>query len=178
MQLQVGDILLYKSATGFKFSTLVPELIRLCTGNKIIHTAMYLGEQEGKPLIIESAGNGVNLYRLNDVMYRQYYTLVAIARLPNLPKEAYAYKTYRYVGAHYGVLTIINILFQHGKCRIFPKRPWTTWFKSSEAYICSELCQRLVEDVTSMTFPKPAHLVEPDDFLAYPWEITYTSENN
>jgi hypothetical protein len=51
--------------------------------------------------------------------------------------------------------------------RLFNKE-WKIWFKSNDAYICSESTQ-LVYEKMGFKFKKIASLTEPDDFLTDPW---------
>lgn len=174
-----GDVLLYES-TGLTFKNLIAESIRLITGNRVIHVAFYWGTRGERHTIVESLGSvGVDVKELTDeelVNHPDGFRLFGISRLEGAPMVVY--KTYDYIGSHYGYLTIINLMFQHGKTRLFPKRPWTTWFKSRDGYICSELCQLIVEQaIPDYKFPKLAHLVEPDDYLTAPWK-TYDIKNN
>jgi len=171
-----GDVLLYES-TGLTFKNLIAEGIRLITGNKVIHVAFYWGKKGDEHTIIEALGSvGVDVKELTDesiVNHPDGFRLFGVARLEDIPTVAY--KTYDYIGSPYGYLTITNLMFQHGKTRLFPKKPWTTWFKSKEGYICSELCQLIVEDaLPDFKFPKQAHLVEPDDYLSAPWKVVIT----
>ena len=67
-----------------------------------------------------------------------------------------------------------NILF---KSRLLvPKKSWSSWCKSKKGYICSEVTQLVIEETLrregiNFTFPKIACLVEPDDYLSFPWQV-------
>jgi hypothetical protein len=48
--------------------------------------------------------------------------------------------------------------------------------KSKDGFICSEVCQRvletlLLENHIALPFLKEANLTEPDDYLVAPWKV-------
>lgn len=176
-----GDVLLY-SAPNWKFITIFPKLIQLITGNKVTHVALYLGIKEGTDLhlILEALDNGVYIKAFTEEELHTRsngFILCGVARLPQLPQNVIAlWPAAKYTTKPYGILTILNLLCQHGKTRIFPKKSWSVWFKSKNAYICSEVTQLVLEDILRVaqvkyTFNRPACLVEPDDYLSSPYEI-------
>lgn len=176
-----GDVLLYQ-APAIKLSNTFPELIRLITGNKVIHVALYLGYNNGH-VILEALSDGVNIKTLgNTEIYDRVngFKLYGISRLPNISISSnnivFMVAAAKYNKSPYGYLTILNLLFQHMKTRIFPKLPWTVWFKSKHGYICSEVSRLVLQDVLEINniklpFLKPAAVTEPDDYLAAPWKV-------
>lgn len=177
MQFKPGDVLLYE-VPGTGIYTIVPKLIRLCTGNKIVHVALYIGMDRGNHLILDAQAYGIRIMAFQDIINRpDGFKLSAVANLECIDKPAYDYLevAYNYCEKPYGILTIFNLFLQHGKTRLFPKSKWSTWFKSKKGYICSEVCQLVVEEVLETKFPKPANLTEPDDYLSAPWKVTYLS---
>ena len=63
------------------------------------------------------------------------------------------------------------------KTKLFPKKPWTVWFKSKKGYICSEVVLHVTQDVLQLynmpiPFKKIPALTEPDDYLSSPWKVT------
>ena len=177
-----GDILLY-TAPALKFDNIVPRLIRVITGNKVTHVAVYLGMINESHIVIEALSDGVKIRTYSDKGIRDReddFKLYGIAKLPNLdinPKnKTFAVAASSYTQVPYGYLTILNLLLQHGRGWIFPKKPWTVWFKSKRGYICSEVAQLVIADVLKLnniniTFPKPAAVTEPDDYLVSPWKV-------
>jgi hypothetical protein len=181
-----GDILLYTSP-GLKFNNLISNGIRLIQGSKVSHVALYVGANERGHVILEALSDGVNLKTLvGDEIYNRKLkpadglTLCGIARLPNikvsLGNTVFAIASAKYTQSPYGYLTDVNILLQHGKTRIFPKKPWTVWFKSKKGYICSEVAMHVIQDVLQLynmpiPFKKIPALTEPDDYLIDPWEV-------
>lgn len=170
-----GDILLYK-ATSWKLSTIIPKLIQLITGNKITHVGLYLGQEEDKHVVLDAlAKGGIKIKYFTDIEIhtrKDDFILHGIARLPvefdslNLNLIAL-----RYSNKPYGFLTIINLLLQHGKTRLFPNKKWAVWIKSNKGHICSEVSQLVLEEFVKETFQKEACLVEPDEYLSFPWEV-------
>jgi hypothetical protein len=171
---QPGDILLYH-AEALKISNIVPRLIRLITGNKVTHVALYLGEVDKKHIILDALSNGIYIKEMSNIINRDDdFNLYGIARLP-IEKDLYGRfydEALKFNNKPYGILTIINLLFQHGKT-VFTNKEWTTWFKSKKGYICSEVCQLVYENVVNTQFPKKANLTEPDDYLTNPWKVYY-----
>jgi len=181
-----GDILLYTSP-GLKFSNLISNGIRLVEGNKVIHVAVYLGSNAKGHAIVEALPDGVKIKSLSNTdIYNRVdnhangLTLYGIARLPNMEVSSkntvFAVSAAKYSQSPYGYLTDVNIFLQHGKTKVFPKKPWTVWCKSKKGYICSEVAQLVVGDVLELNniplpFKKIACLTEPDDFLYYPWQV-------
>lgn len=168
-----GDILLY-DAPAIRFNNIIPRLIRLITGNRVTHVALYLGELRGKHIILDALSDGIYVKDMDDIVSRDDgFKLYGISRLENQSHSGmYLTLAQQYNKSPYGILTILNLLLQHGYGRLFPHRAWKTWFRSEKGYICSEVCQLVVEDVESIKFPKPANLTEPDDYLSYPWIVT------
>ena len=177
-----GDILLY-TAPALKFDNIVPRLIRVITGNKVTHVAVYLGSIDESHIVIEALSDGVKIRTYSDAGLRDRkddFKLYGIARLPNIEVEAnnkvFALSAAAYTQTPYGYLTIVNLLLQHGRGWLFPKKPWTVWFKSKKGYVCSEVAQLVITDVLKLnniaiSFPKPAAVTEPDDYLVSPWEV-------
>lgn len=184
-----GDILLY-TAPHLKFSTLITNGIRLIEGSPVEHVAVYLGSSSAGHQIIEALSDGVRIKILTkEGIFNRVdgtaagFKLYGYSRLPNLQVEAtnkvFAISAARYDLFSYGYLTDLNLFLQHGKTRLFPKMPWTVWFKSKKGYICSEVAQLVVGDVLELNhidlpFKKIACLTEPDDFLQEPWAVTKT----
>lgn len=175
-----GDVLLYESQPGLKFGTVIPKLIQLCTGNKIMHTALYLGCTSEGHVILDALADGVLLKTFSEselYLRPEELVLSAVARLEaNIPLLDVMSKASKYSLKPYGFVTITNLLLQHGKTRLFPKKSWTTWFKSKNGYICSEVCQLVLEELLRenkqpIPFPKLANLTEPDDYLSAPWKV-------
>ena len=176
-----GDVLLY-TAPALKFSNIIPRLIRLATGNKVTHVAVYLGKNDTGHVILDALSNGVQLKVMSeDHLYDRQddFKLCAIASLdeckPLSSSSVFMFSAAKYASTRYGYLTIFNLLLQHGKGRIFNK-PWSIWFKSKKGYICSEVSQLVIEDVLrlnqiSVPFKKPAAITEPDDYLSDPWKV-------
>lgn len=178
---ETGDILLYQAVSAFKFSTIIPKLIQLITGNKITHVALYLGQTNGNHVILDALANGILIKTLsNTEIYNRKddFKLYGISQLnveipvTNLMVEACVYSR-----KPYGFTTIFNLLLQHGKTRLYPNKQWTTWCKSKDGYICSEVCQKVLEALLSENhikspFIKKANLTEPDDYLIAPWKVT------
>jgi len=170
-----GDVLLY-TAPRLTFANLVPRLIRLVTGNKIVHVALYIEpEINDKHFILEALFDGVYIKAYSEAeLYERMngFKLYGVARLPNVTVNANALVSFamRYNNKKYGILTILNLLLQHGKTRLFPRKKWSVWFKSKDAYTCSELTQLALEEYFNPA--KAAALVEPDDYLGKPWKIT------
>lgn len=167
---QPGDVLLYQ-AEALKVSNIIPRLIRLITGSKVTHVSLYLGEVNQKHIILDALSDGVYIKEMSNILNREDdFNLYGIARLP-MDKDLYG-RFYDIAQAFnnkpYGILTIINLLLQHGKALITNKE-WTTWFKSKRGYICSEVCQLVIKTAVDVTFDKPSNLTEPDDYLKYPW---------
>jgi hypothetical protein len=168
-----GDVLLY-TAPAWKFSNIIPKLIRLITGNKITHVALYINQEGNKHIILDVSTKGIYTLSMTEAeLYNRVddFCLAGIARLNNLqlPLEQDKLRTATsyFFGKKYGYLTILNLLLQHGMGRLFNKE-WKIWFKSNDAYICSESTQ-LVYEKMGFIFNKPACLVEPDDYLSAPW---------
>ncbi|MCI4435893.1 MAG: hypothetical protein JHC33_03675 [Ignisphaera sp.] len=176
-----GDVLLY-TAPALKFSNIIPRLIRLATGNKVTHVAVYLGTNEYGHVILDALSNGVKLKVMSESEIfdrKDDFKLYAISRLPECEafskSSVFMFSAAKYANTHYGYLTILNILLQHGKGRLFNK-PWSVWFKSKKGYICSEVCQLVIEDVLRLNkirvpFTKIAAITEPDDYLSAPWKV-------
>jgi hypothetical protein len=176
-----GDVLLY-TAPAWKFSNIIPRLIRLATGNKVTHVAVYLGPNDKGHVILDALASGVKLKVLSETeLYdrKDDFKLCAIASLTEcaiLEKSSvFMYSAAKYSRTSYGYLTIFNLLLQHGKGRLSNK-PWSVWFKSKNGYICSEVSQLVIEDVLRLNqipipFKKPAALTEPDDYLSAPWKV-------
>ena len=168
-----GDVLLY-TAPRLTFANLVPRLIRLVTGNKIVHVDLYIGPDHGNHVILEALFDGVRLRTFSEAeLYERMngFKLHSTAKLPNVeisPVTLMAIAV-NYEGKKYGYLTILNLLLQHGKTRLFPNKQWSILFTSKDAYTCSQLTQLALEDYFNPL--KPAALVEPDDFLARPWRV-------
>jgi hypothetical protein len=176
-----GDVLLYKAKSYLKFSTIIPKIIQLCTGNEVTHVALYLGSTKDGHIILDALTNGILLKTLsNEEIYNRKddFILHGIARLEGIiPTSDIIIEASIYSRNPYGFLTIINLLLQHGKTRLFPKKLWTTWFKSKNGHICSEVCQLVLENLLQenkfiVPFTKKAHLTEPDDYLVLPWKVT------
>ena len=180
---KAGDILLYQ-APAWKLSNLIPKGIQLITGNKVTHVALYLAPSTTGHNILDALSSGISMKNLTDA---EIYTrpddfrLYGIARLPVTVTEpntsSFLWAASKYTGKKYGYKTIFNLLLQHGKTRLFPKKPWTVWFKSKDAHICSEVSQLAIEDAfrlaqVKFTFAKLACLVEPDDYTVSPWVVT------
>ena len=170
-----GDVLLYE-APSLTFANLVPRLIRLVTGNKVTHVALYIEpELDDNHFILEALFDGIAIKTISEAeLYNRLngFKLKGVARLPNVivNRNALASFAIRHNNKKYGLLTILNLLLQHGKTRLFPKKEWSVWFKSKDAYTCSELTQLALEEYFKPT--KAAALVEPDDYLGSPWKIT------
>jgi hypothetical protein len=176
-----GDVLLY-TATAWKFSNIIPRLIRVVTGNKVTHVSVYLGANEYGHVILDALSNGVKLKVMKeDELFdrKDDFKLYGIASL--LECEAFSkssvfmYAAAKYSSTSYGYLTAFNLFLQHGKGRFFNK-PWSIWFKSKRGFICSEVNQLVIEDVLRLNniptpFKKPAALTEPDDYLVSPWKV-------
>ena len=184
-----GDVLLYQ-APAWKFSNIIPKLIQFITGNKVTHVALYLGCSLDGHLVLDALAGGILIKTMSEFELwsrKDDFTLYGIARLPEThninPARAFIIlEAAKYSRKSYGFLTILNLLLQHGKTRLFPSKAWTTWFKSQDAYICSELCQIVLEDVfvevkLKSPFMKESNLTEPDDYLSYPWQITLADKN-
>lgn len=139
---QPGDVLLYH-AEALKISNIIPRLIRLITGNKVTHVALYLGEVNQKHIILDALSDGIYVKEMSNIINREDdFNLYGIARLP-IEKDLYGRfyeEALKVNNTPYGILTILNLLLQHGKTLIFPKKQWTTAFKSKKGYICSEVC--------------------------------------
>lgn len=178
-----GDVLLYK-APAWKFSNIIPKLIQLITGNSVTHVALYLGSAYDGHIILDALSEGVLIKVMSDSEIRvrkDDFMLCGIARLPepyyiDSARSLILLKAVKYSRKPYGFLTILNLFLQHGKTRLFPNKPWTTWLKSKDAYICSEVSQLVIEDILmefnrSSPFPREANLMEPDDYLNKPWEV-------
>lgn len=176
-----GDILLYQAVSALKFSTIIPRIIQLITGNKITHVALYLGCINGNHIILDALANGILVKSLsNTEIYNRKddFKLYGISQLDiEIPITNIMIEACIYSRKPYGFATIFNLLFQHGKTRLYPTKPWTTWFKSKNGYICSEVCQRvlenlLIENNIKLPFIKESNLTEPDDYLVAPWKVT------
>lgn len=174
-----GDILLYKSEPALKFSTVIPKLIQLSTGNNVTHVALYLGTVPGGYLVLDALAGGILLKTLSgDEIYKRKdgFILYGIASLDiDIPYSNLLREAVKYSRKPYGFITIFNLLLQHGKTRLFPDKSWTTWMKSKDGYICSEVCQLVLESVLQEyikpPFIKKANLTEPDDYLVAPWKV-------
>ena len=187
-----GDILLYTAPT-LKLSNLIAKGVGLVEGNKVHHVAIYLGADDKRHTILEALSDGVKIKTLDDnCIYTRTdgkamgFTLYGFSKLPKIQvsvgNNVFAFSAAKYDGSSYGYLTNINILLQHGKCRLFPKKPWTIWFKSKKGLICSEVAQLVIKDVLDLykmdlPFKKEAALTEPDDYLYAPWEVTIINNN-
>ena len=164
-----GQVLLY-SSPHLKFNNILANGIRLIEGNKVIHVSLYLGNN----FIIEALSDGVKIKYLSDLVNRDNgMVLYGISSLPNFMPTFDILTLFAniFINKPYGYLTDINILFQHGKCLLFPKKPWTVWFKSQNGFICSELILSILVNF-NLKFPKIPALTEPDDFLSAPWVVT------
>lgn len=176
-----GDVLLY-TAPKWNFSTVYSKIIQLITGNRITHVALYLAVSSipGKHLILEALSTGIHIKTVTEdeiYIHEDGFVLCGISRLLVLPTNpVLLWSAAKYNTKPYGILTIINLLLQHGKTRLFPNKSWTSWFKSKNAYICSEVTQLVLEDVLKAnqikySFKKDACLVEPDDYLSAPFKV-------
>jgi hypothetical protein len=183
-----GDVLLYE-APAWKFSNIIPRLIRLITGNKIIHVALYLGTNEEGHVILDALSNGIKIKTMSEIeLYDRHiddFKLYGIASLPSLKIDptnmVFMYVAAKYAPRPYGFKTIFNLLLQHGMGRFFNK-PWKIWFKSKRGYICSEVTQLVMEDVLRLNqinipFTKNASVTEPDDYLSSPWVVNVINKN-
>lgn len=183
-----GDVLLYQ-APAWKLSNLIPKTIQLITGNKVTHVALYLGPSYDGHNILDALSEGIFMRSLTEAQIynrKDDFKLYGIARLSTTVNDtnvsAFLWSASKYTTKKYGYKTIFNLLLQHGKTRLFTKKPWTVWFKSHDAYICSEVTQLAIEDAFRLNqikfkFPKVACLVEPDDYLSAPWEVTIIGDN-
>lgn len=169
-----GDILLYET-TAPHWSNILAQGIRLVVGNKVIHVAVYICPFQDKHIILEALDGGVFVKVISDIINRDNgLHLYGIASLPDITFNTEALLTVacNYDSCSYGYLTDINILFQHGKCLLFPKLPWTIWFKSKNGFICSEIAQIVLKILNpALTFPKIPALTEPNDYLVAPWTV-------
>lgn len=182
-----GDILLY-DARALKFATIIPKLIRLITGNKITHVAMYLKKDGENHIILDALISGVKLKTLTtSQLYdrsKENFKLYGISRLPEIEllpdvvkkTDMFLWMAEKYAPSPYAIKTICNLLLQHGIGRIYPDKQWKVSFKSSKGYICSEACQLVMEDIIKLnqiniTFTKVAAITEPDDYLKAPWKV-------
>lgn len=169
MYFNPGDVLLYASPY-LKFNDILAHGIRLVEGSQVIHVAVYLDNNT----IIEALNGKVSITYLSDLVNRTNgMVLYGVATLPDTSikyQDIYAIASL-FNNKPYGYLTDINILFQHGKCLLFPNKPWTVWFKSKKGYICSELALLIYQALLNKPFPKLACLTEPDDFLKFPWTV-------
>lgn len=177
-----GDILLYAAPT-LKFSNIIPRLIRLITGNEVIHTAIYLkSDGNNSNLVLDALPSGIYIKTFTDAELLNRLDdlkLYGIAYLPNLfinSSNTICLVAAKYAYHSYGYFTIINLLLQHLKTRIFTSSLFSIAFKSKDAYICSEVCRLVVDDVLRLNnipspFNKLPALTEPDDYLKHPWEI-------
>lgn len=169
-----GDVLLY-TAPAWKFSNLIPKGIRLVTGNKMTHVALYINQEYSKHIVLDASIKGIFTLRMTEAeLYNRKddFELYGIARLKDMPpldENSLIRISSSFFGKKYGYLTILNLLLQHGMGRLFNKE-WKIWFKSNDAYVCSELTQLVYEKI-GFKFDKPASLTEPDDFLKEPWII-------
>lgn len=179
-----GDVLLF-CGRAWTFKNLMSKCIRLVTGNEITHVALYLKPFEDKHVILEALSNGVLIQVLTtaELYYKsngdrlQGISRLLIAKDKDL-SQVFTH-AYPYHGKKYAYLTDVNLLLQHGKTRIFPKRPWTIWFKSDKSkFICSEVTQLVLEKAlmelnVNPPFLKIPALTEPDDYLNTTlWEVT------
>ncbi len=180
-----GDILLY-TAPALQFSNIIPKLIRLVEGSQVEHVAIYLGYNKGH-VILEALSDGVKIKTLSDTeIYTRTikpangFVLYGVSRLQNIEVSSkntvFTISAAKYNQSPYGYLTDINMLLQHGKCILFPKKPWTVWFKSKKGYICSEVAQLTMGDVLELNniplpFKKIACLTQPSDYLYEPWQV-------
>jgi hypothetical protein len=184
-----GDVLLYEAAPAWKLANIIPKLIRLITGNKITHVALYLGTNENGHVILDALSNGIKIKTMSEIeLYDRHmddFKLYGIASLPNLKIDpsntVFMYVAAKYALHPYGFKTIFNLLLQHGMGRLFNK-PWKIWFKSKRGYICSEVTQLVMEDVLRLNqinilFTKNASLTEPDDYLSSPWVVNVINKN-
>ncbi len=163
-----GDVLLYTSP-HLKFNDILAHGVRLIEGSQVIHVALYLGNS----LIIEALNGKVSIKYLPELVNRTNgMVLYGISRLDgfNETYDSLNKIASTFNNKPYGYLTDINILFQHGKCLLFPNKPWTVWFKSKDAYMCSETVL-LIYQAFGKTFTKLACLTEPDDLLKAPWTV-------
>ena len=179
---QPGDVLLY-TAPALKFDNIVPRFIRVITGNKVTHVAVYLGMVNENHLVVEALSDGIKIRTYSETTIadrKDDFKLYGIARLPNLEvdfkNKIFAVSAAKYTHAPYGYLTILNLLLQHSRGWIVPKKPWVVWFKSKKGYVCSEVAQLVIGDVLELNnipspFKKPAAVTEPDDYLVSPWEV-------
>jgi hypothetical protein len=176
-----GDILLYQAESALKFSTIIPKLIQLSTGNTVTHVALYLGQDnKGNHVILDALANGilVKSFSEEEIFTRKdSFRLHGIATLDiEIPTVNLMIEACVYSRKPYGFVTILNLFLQHGKTLLYPDKPWTTWMKSKNGYICSEVCQRVLENLMhenhiTPPFVKEANLTEPDDYLVAPWKV-------
>ena len=169
MKFNPGDVLLYTSP-HLKFKYLLAHGIRLVEGSQIIHVAIYLDNN----FIIEALDGKVQIKYLPELINRTngmvLYGTATLSNTSIVYQDIYAIASL-FNNKPYGYLTDINILFQHGKCLLFPKKPWTVWFKSRNGYMCSETAL-LIYQALGNKFPKLACLTEPNDLLKAPWTVT------
>jgi hypothetical protein len=166
-----GDVLLY-TAPAWKFSNLIPKGIQLITGNKMTHVALYINQEGANHIVLNADSKGIFTLSMTEAeLYsrKDDFELYGIARLSNqlINPDLLRQASSSFFGKKYGYLTILNLLLQHGMGRLFNKE-WKIWFKSNDAYICSESTQ-LVYEKMGFKFKKIASLTEPDDFLTDPW---------
>lgn len=183
-----GDVLLYE-APAWKFANVIPKIIRLITGNKITHVALYLGINDKGHVILDALSRGIEVKTMSETelydRHKDDFKLYAVATLPEITIDSsnvvFMFAAAKYTKVPYGFKTIFNLLLQHGMGRLFNK-PWKVWFKSKKGYICSEVTQLVVEDVLRLNqikipFTKNASLTEPDDYLSEPWKVTIINKN-
>ncbi|MCI4435820.1 MAG: hypothetical protein JHC33_03295 [Ignisphaera sp.] len=176
-----GDILLYQAESALKFSTIIPKLIQLSTGNEVTHVALYLGKDpSGNHLVLDALADGILIksFSDNEIFSRKdSFRLHGIASLDiEIPTVNLMIEACVYSRKPYGFVTILNLFLQHGKTLLYPNKPWTTWMKSKTGFICSEVCQRVLENLLNENhiippFLKEANLTEPDDYLVAPWKV-------
>lgn len=170
-----GDVLLY-TAPAWKFSNLILKGIQLITGNKMTHVALYLNKEHDKHIILDASAKGIFTLKMTEAeLYsrKDDFELYGVARLSNLQspidQDLIIKISSSFFGKKYGYLTILNLLLQHGMGRLFNKE-WKVWFKSKDAYVCSETTQLIYEKM-GYIFNRPACLTEPDDFISEPWKM-------
>lgn len=193
MLFRPGDILLFESSK-WSFNNIVPKMIRLVTGNKIVHVGIVLDIKHYSPDWIVWAetftgygmrGNLSSIERLKEDS--DNLKLLGVAHLPDSWYQRYPIESkFTEVGRQiakdkksksYSYRTIISFMIDHFYRLFRPKNePYRVWLKPN-GYVCSTLCATIINETMKKYNPNwcgsnsNMDVWEPDNFATSPFMV-------
>lgn len=186
--LEPGDILHFEVKSAFSFSRIIPRLIRLILGNKIVHSAVVVEILDDGSFIYVEAGplTGIHANQADSITDTENHNfrLAKVTRLANenlrlayMPTNHVKKTAYEYLDKGYSYRNIFNAMINHTIGVVnknYTREKYKVWLKSNgKSYMCSETVVKIYNDIfkdmSYKFFDRTPEVWEPDD-LADPNE--------